>query len=216
MIKGIFFDVGGTLCSSSGDLNLKPSFKRVLATFANQSPTYFNVKRQGYLWQSSGPKEKLIKRLCQDLKIDNCRDLYNKLSKFTYEVSFYEDVKPCLEKLSKNHQLGLLSNTTIWTAFDHNQLGIGRYVKISILSCKVGVAKPKVDIFRHAQRAVDLKPHELLYVGDSVEYDVKPALKAGWRAVLLCRGGNIQNSPSPIVSNLFELENILLKFKYAN
>ena len=211
MIKGIFFDVGGVLCRSSDDINKKPSFKKVLSAFTHKSLTDFNVKKQDYLWKLSNSKKKLVIRLCKDLKIDDWRTLYKKLSTYSYEVRLYKDVKPSLKKLSANYKLGILSNTTLWTDFDHDKLGIGNYIEISILSCRVGMVKPDVEIFNYAQKAVGVDEQELLYVGDNVEYDIRPALRANWKAVLLCRNKWIKNSPVPIISNLFELENILLE-----
>jgi len=212
MIKGIFFDVGGTLCSFSKNINKKPSFKKILASFTNKSVSDFGVKKQSYLWKSDASKKKLINRLCLDLKIDNCNVLYKKLSKYPYKLYLYKDVKPCLKKLSTKYQLGLLSNATPWTAFNHNKLGIGNYVKISVLSCEVGLVKPDIKIFNYASKLVGLSPRELLYIGDNIEYDIKPALLANWNAILLCREKNIKNAPVPIISDLFKLDDILLKF----
>ena len=78
------------------------------------------------------------------------------------------------------------------------------------MSCEVGMTKPNIKIFVHAQKKIGLDARELLYVGDSFEYDVKPALKAGWRAILLCRDGKSKD-PTPTISNLSELEEMLLK-----
>lgn len=211
MIKGIFFDVGGTLCGSLDNISRKPSFKKILADFTHRSIGDFNVKKQNYLWTSSVSKKKLVIQLCQDLEIDDWKVLYEKLSLCSCKVSLYKDVKPCLKKLSTKYELGLLSNTTVWTAFDHNELGIGNYVKTSILSCEVGMVKPDIEIFDYAQKKIGLKSKELLYIGDNIEYDIIPALMANWRAVLLCRDKSIKDSPAPIISNLFELDNILKK-----
>lgn len=207
MIKGIFFDIGGTLCKSLN--NKKPSFKRTLAGFTNRPITDFNVNKQSYLWTSSASKKELIMRLCSDLKIDDWETLYKKLSTHSYGVTLYKDVNPCLKKLSTKYKLGILSNTTPWTALDHHKLRIDKYVRMSILSCKVGLSKPDIKIFTYAQKIMGLDAQELLYVGDSFEYDVKPALAANWKAVLLCRDKNIKNLPVPIISDLFKLENII-------
>ena len=211
MIKGIFFDVGGTICRSRDNINKKPSFKEILANFTCKSTTDFSVKKQNYLWTSSVSKKKLIIQLCQDLKIDDWENLYKKLAVYFYEVCLYKDVKPCFRKLSIKYKLGLLSNTTIWTAFDHNKLGLGNYIKLSVFSCKIGVAKPDIGIFNYARKTIGLNARELLYVGDNIKYDIKPALAANWKAVLLCRDKNIKDSPVPIIHDLFELENVLLK-----
>lgn len=209
MIKGIFFDVGGTLCQVSNEANKKPSFKEILADFTGKKVTDFHVEKQPYLWTSAISKQELIIRLCQDLKIDNWQILYNKLATYSYNVSLFEDVINCLKQLKNKYRLGLLSNTTVWTAFDHNKLGVGNYIEVSILSCYVETAKPGIEIFKYAQKSVGLNFEELLYVGDSVKYDIKPALEAGWQAVLLCRDENTEKSPVPVISNLLELKNII-------
>jgi len=209
MIKGIFFDVGGTLCKTSD--NKKPSFKRILANFTNRPVTDFSVRKQGYLWTSSASKKELIIQLCRDFKIKGWGSLYKNLSKYSYKVCLYKDVNPCIKKLNSRYRLGILSNTTSWTAFDHNKLGLGKYLEISVLSCKIGLAKPDVKIFKYVQKLMGLEPHNLLYVGDSIEYDIEPALKANWKAILLCRDKNVKDSPVPIINNLLELENILSK-----
>ena len=131
---------------------------------------------------------------------DNIEDLVQAL---------YKDAKPCLKKLSTKYKLGILCNTTPWTARDHHQLQIDKYVKASVLSCRVGAAKPDIKIFTHAQKIMGFDAQKLLYVGDSFEYDVKPALKAGWKAILLCRDKNNKKSLAPIISDLFKLENII-------
>jgi HAD superfamily hydrolase (TIGR01549 family) len=212
MIKGIFFDVGGTVCEPSNNINNeKPSFKNALSKITHRPMGDFSVKKQGYLWTSSISKKKLVIQLCRDLKINDWENLYEKLATYSYKVRLYKDVKPCFKKLSIKYKLGLLSNTTLWTALDHNKLGLDNYVKLSVLSCRIGIAKPNIGIFDYAQKAIKLNAEELLYVGDSIEYDIKPALTANWKAVLLCRDKNIKDSPVPTIHNLFELENILLK-----
>lgn len=210
MIKGIFFDVGGTICRSLD--NKKPSFKRILADFTDRPITDFSVDKQNYLWTSPASKKELIIKLCSDLKIDDWQALYKKLEAYSYEVCLYEDVESCFRKLSAKYKLGLLSNTTIWTAFDHNKLGLNEYVGFSVLSCRIGIAKPDVKIFAYAQKIMGLGVQELLYVGDNFDHDIEPALEAGWRAVLLCRDKNVKDSSVPVINDLSELENVLLKF----
>jgi len=209
MIKGIFFDVGGTLC---GTTNQKPSFKKVLAKFTNKDSLDFNVKKQKYLWTSSSSKKELIIKSCKDLKINNWEVLYNNLEKYSYNVALYKDVNLCLKKLYPKYKLGILSNTTIWTALDHKNLGIDKYIDSSVLSCRVGFAKPNIEIFDYARKLFNMKKKELLYIGDSIEYDIKPALRAGWNAILLSRDRIIDKSPVSVISNLYELENVLLKY----
>lgn len=209
MIKCIFFDVGGTLCKSFYENGKKPSFKEMLARYTNKPMETFSVTKQPYLWTESRPKKELITRLCNDLKIDDCQALWKKLNNFSYKVKLYNDVKPNLKKLSSNFTIGILSNTSIWTAMDGTQLGLKEYIKYNILSCKVGSSKPDIKIYKYAEKLSGYKPSELLYVGDTIKFDVSPSLKAGWKAILICRDQTIKKAPVPIISNLDELHNAI-------
>ena len=51
-----------------------------------------------------------------------------------------------------------------------------------------GVAKPSLDFFRHVVEETGLGPHEILYVGDRIDNDVRPARAAGLRTAWLRRG----------------------------
>lgn len=209
MIKCIFFDVGGTLCKSSYKKNKKPSFKEMLSLYTDKPMETFDVKKQPYLWTTSGPKKDLVIRLCHDLNIGDYTTLYQKLNAFSYKVKLYSDVKPTLAKLKDKYKLGILSNTSIWTALDGSQLGLKNFIRYNILSCDVGTAKPDIKIYKHAEKKTGFKPGEHLYVGDTIKFDVEPSLKAGWKTILLCRDNETKKAPVPIISNLYELEEIL-------
>lgn len=209
MIKCIFFDVGGTLCKSSYKKGKKPSFKEMLASYTNKPMKTFAVEKQPYLWTTSGPKKELITRLCKDLKIKDCQTLWKKLNNFSYKVKLYNDVRPNLKKLSLKYKIGILSNTSIWTALDGAQLGLKDYIKYNILSCKVGSSKPDIKIYKHAEKLTGFKPSELLYVGDTIKFDVNPSLKAGWKAILISRDKAIKKASVLIISNLYELNDAI-------
>ncbi len=209
MIKCIFFDVGGTLCKSSYKKGKKPSFKEMLSRYTNKPMETFSVAKQPYLWTTSGPRKELITRLCNDLKIDDCQTLQKKLNNFSYKVKLYNDVKPILKKLSSNFTMGILSNTSIWTAMDGAQLGLKGYIKYNILSCEVGSSKPDIKIYKYAEKLSGYKPNELLYVGDTIKFDVNPSLRAGWKAILISRDKEIKKASVPIISNLYELDDAI-------
>ena len=73
------------------------------------------------------------------------------------------------------------------------QIGPGRGVPVQTIidSGVVGVAKPDPTIFDFALTQLDLHPSDVIYVGDSVKYDVTSARAAGMTALhfdpfLLC------------------------------
>jgi putative hydrolase of the HAD superfamily len=65
------------------------------------------------------------------------------------------------------------------------QVGAGHGVPVLTVidSTVVGVAKPDPAIFRFALPALGLDPSDVVYVGDSVKYDVRSAEAAGMTAV---------------------------------
>ncbi len=210
MIKCIFFDIGGTLCKSPDREDGKLSFKKTLAHYTNKPTKHFSIEKQPYLWTKPGPKKELIIQLCKDLGIKDHQRLQDKLSGFSYKVKLYDDVRPGLKKLCSKFELGILSNTTIWTAKDATELGLKGYIKYNVLSCKVGAAKPDTQIYQYAEKITGFKPSELLYIGDTIEFDINPALEAGWKSILMCRKRRRRGVPVPTISKLDELEKAML------
>lgn len=52
-------------------------------------------------------------------------------------------------------------------------------------SDELGIAKPALKLFLLIGKLLELKPAEILYIGDSLELDIQPALQVGWQAILL-------------------------------
>lgn len=85
--------------------------------------------------------------------------------------------------------VGLISNTYIpGFCADRTLLGVGLlgYFKTRIYSGQEGVCKPDPGIFRLAARRAGVEGKRILYVGDSVEKDIRPAKALGWKAALNC------------------------------
>lgn len=99
----------------------------------------------------------------------------------------YEEVKPVLEDLARDHRLCVLSN------FDRRLKGIlaghglAGYFDEVILSSEVGVSKPHPRMFETAQRRMQAVPAASWHVGDDERCDVQGALASGWRAFSVAR-----------------------------
>lgn len=72
-----------------------------------------------------------------------------------------------------------------------NRLGLERFIRRDriIVSGDIGIDKPDLGIFRHAETISGAKPENLLYVGDSLKHDVYPASKCGWQTIWFNRDG---------------------------
>ncbi|HEY1049192.1 MAG TPA: HAD-IA family hydrolase [Prosthecobacter sp.] len=91
----------------------------------------------------------------------------------------YEDVRPALEDLSRDHHLLVLSN------FDRRLRSIlaghelSHFFSQVILSSEVGAAKPHARMFDTALSAAGCAPGECLHVGDDAKCDMVGAESAG-------------------------------------
>jgi FMN phosphatase YigB (HAD superfamily) len=51
-----------------------------------------------------------------------------------------------------------------------------------------GVSKPDPEFFRALANSTPCAPHEIVYVGDRIDNDLKPAKEAGMRTAFIRRG----------------------------
>ena len=104
----------------------------------------------------------------------------------------YEDVIPTLDALAaRGIKLGVISNWDERLRPLLDQLKLGGYFEVIIVSREVGSPKPSRGIFEQAVRKLGLPSEAVLHVGDSLEMDVRGARAAGLRALLLRRTGGI-------------------------
>lgn len=88
-------------------------------------------------------------------------------------------------------RIGLLSNTchAHWDWILRQDYFVRKIVfDVTILSFRVGAAKPDEAIFRHAERAAETPPERLLFLDDRPE-NVAAAIERNWQAVQ-CLGGD--------------------------
>src|SRR5207245_9705945 len=74
--------------------------------------------------------------------------------------------------------------------------GMGRYFEVVIASEEVGVRKPNPEIFRICLSRLRLTRDQVIFVGDSLLYDVVAARAAGIVSVLHAEGTADELKPS--------------------
>ena len=125
------------------------------------------------------------------------------------DVSFYDDVLPCLERLQSKYRLGAISNGNA----DVEKVGLGHLIEHAVSASEVQVAKPDKLIFHHLVERFGASADRVLYVGDHPLYDVVGSIEAGLQAVWINRENTAwpDDFPRPKyqVSNLHELELLL-------
>ena len=102
----------------------------------------------------------------------------------------YPELVDVLEKLHPRFQLAVISNFDGRLRFILGHLGISKYFAHVFISSELGADKPDPEIFRRAVKLIDLKPNQVLHVGDDSERDWKAAAEAGLSLFKLDRQRN--------------------------
>lgn len=130
-------------------------------------------------------------------------------SKARNEVAPFDDVLPTLANLRGRLQLGSISNGVA----DLEAIGIAHFFQTSVAAHRFGCAKPDAAIFHAACDALQVAPHEAVFVGDDPLLDVQGAQNAGMRAVWMNRPelGPARSLPDDVhphvvCTSLYELE----------
>jgi putative hydrolase of the HAD superfamily len=165
------------------------------------------------LLKTSGAKHGL------ELTEDQWREVgwlwYEPLSKM---AKVEQDIKTTLAKLRQmGLKLGILSNTFVSAgSLDRHlaQLGMLDFFPYRLYSYQFEFRKPDVRIFEAAAAKMDEPAEQILFVGDRINKDIMPALKAGMRAVLKSAYTNTgKNVPSGVckIDRITELPGIIEK-----
>lgn len=100
-------------------------------------------------------------------------------------VDCYADALPALAALAARVPLVSISNGNA----DLGRIGLRHHFAHCISAREFGVAKPAVEIFRHACQRLGIAPEHVLHVGDDAMLDVLGARAAGLRTAWLNRHG---------------------------
>lgn len=126
-----------------------------------------------------------------DSQVAECAQLFFTDATFAHDV--FEDARALLPSLKhRGYRMGVVTNSLFPSAMFMpwiGELGLAGYFDAVISSADVGRTKPDPEPYTAALRALDIDPHEALFVGDRVETDIAGARAAGLRAVLIDRSG---------------------------
>ena len=87
------------------------------------------------------------------------------------------------------YRLGLVSNTTSSVEAPNllNALGVAGCFEAVVLSCQVGIRKPRPEILLEATRRMGIQPERCAYIGNLPDRDVASAQKAGFGRTVILR-----------------------------
>lgn len=127
-----------------------------------------------------------------------------------------EGVRECLEALSGQVRIGIVSDATTSPGRALRTLlaeeGLLPFFDHSSFSDEVGAAKPSERIFRHACHGLDCDPSELVHIGDKEAHDIDGARAFGARSVLFTGAvdrGSADTRADAVCSRLIDLPEIL-------
>ena len=116
--------------------------------------------------------------------------IHQVLKQYTGRMTLFKDVLPLFEELKKrNYILGIITNADTSISKVVENSGLKPYLRAVITSEQARAEKPNAAIFQAAYVQAELKPEEMIYVGDSYESDVLGANRAGSKGILLDRYG---------------------------
>jgi putative hydrolase of the HAD superfamily len=220
MIRGIFFDLYGTLFIY-GDMkkawadwlhhffmSLKEhGLTLTKGEFSKECERFFDRAEPAITDQNLTLFEKRVKYMCishqiniSDKDISSIADLIVEV--WQREIVLDPTTVGVLQKLKKKMKLCLVSN------FDHPR-NVHKYLSLYgidglfdniTISGEVGIKKPDPEIFEQSLSATGLSPHEVAYVGDSDE-DIQAAIAAGMLPILIERLDNSTDSTTPDIED---------------
>jgi putative hydrolase of the HAD superfamily len=102
----------------------------------------------------------------------------------------YPEVPGVLVQLQPHFQLAVISNFDGRLRLILENLGISKFFTHTFVSSELGADKPDPEIYRRALKFIDLKPEEVLHVGDDPQRDWEAASSAGLLVFRLDRQKN--------------------------
>jgi len=210
MTEAIFFDAVGTLLyltKTVGDHYAVVGHEVGLTLDAQQLDRAFLTawRRMPPRAAIDGPRENDDKgwwRELVDLVLDEVAPSLGEFDRDNFfEVAYehfaeagvweaYPEVFSVLETLEPRFQLAVISNFDGRLRFILEQLGISKFFAHIFISSEIGADKPDPEIYRRALKFMNLKPDQVLYVGDDPDRDWKAATAAGLLVFQLDRKKN--------------------------
>lgn len=148
-----------------------------------------------------------FKQTCGAMKLKKLKILMQKHVKTNFiEFSDFEYVLP----LIKDYKYGIISNCSFVTKEIVNNWGYKKIFDFVIYSYEEEIKKPDKKIFDKAVKKLNLKPNEILFIGNDYEKDYLGAKNAGLNALLIDRKNEHKEIKERITS-FKQLENYLKK-----
>jgi HAD superfamily hydrolase (TIGR01662 family) len=122
-----------------------------------------------------------------DLAAERQRRLDAGLGEYFNARDLYPDARSALQELKEaGYFVGIAGNQTARAGQFIRELHLT--ADVITTSDDLGAEKPSVDFFHKLLRQLNLQPQAVLYVGDRLDNDIRPAKEAGLRTAFIRRG----------------------------
>lgn len=229
MIEAVFFDAGETL------LRPHPSFAELFATICEENGAVVSPRDVRDVQERLAPH---LVDLADDTGVKNptfseagsrtfWTYLYRRFldelglggkgleevlyARFSDRSSYmlFDDVLPALDRLSRDHRLGLISNFEGWLEERLIELDVGPRFAVTVISGVELIEKPDPGIYELALRRMGSPAERCAHVGDSIKLDVEPAMPLGMHPILLDRADRYADPPCPKITTLKDLPQLV-------
>lgn len=153
-----------------------------------------------------------LELIFKGLKIDLPEDEMAEITKLHEEMElefrpdFIQGLNEVLEELSKDYKIGIISDAIVSPGSVLRKLlkgeGILHYFEHFVFSDEIGSSKPKPAVYESAFKAFNVKPHELVHIGDREHNDILGPLAVGAHA-LLCTAAIDRDSSNTKADGIF-------------
>lgn len=217
MIKGIIFDLDGTLLDRDKSLIafLENQYNRFQALKSVEMHVFIQrfieLDQKGYVW-----KDKVYQNLIDELSFELTSEelLEDYVELFQKHCIGFSGLIEILEYIKNlDIKLGIITNGFGRFQMNNiNGLKIDHYFDEILISEIEGVRKPDIEIFSRALTRLGIESHEAIFVGDHPVNDVEASIKAGMMGIW--KEDEFFGRPSKeyiSIKNLIEIKDILVR-----
>ncbi|EKS24078.1 HAD family hydrolase [Staphylococcus sp. HMSC072B07] len=189
-IKAVVFDLEGTLLdrNKSREKFIEEQYERFHDYLVHVQARDFKKQFIELDDDEDHDKPELYKAIIKRFHVDRLtwKDLFRDFETHFYRYVFpYHDTQYTLERLiQRGYLTGVIANgKSKIKQYRLENLGILSYIHFLSTSEMVGFRKPHPKIFEDIMDQLDVKPEEVMYVGDDALNDVAPARAMGMVSV---------------------------------
>lgn len=187
MIRAVIFDLWDTLAYNKNHIG--SYIEKINQEIGIENKNKFTkLRREWYLFNITSEEffTKLLKDVNKPLAmLEHLTKIWDSQIEV---VELYPETIDVLETLKiKGIKLILISNTTPISEKAIDKLKIRKYFDYVLLSCNEGIVKPSPFVYKKILDKFNLKPGEVIAVGDQMSTDIEGASTYGIKAILLDR-----------------------------